>query len=249
MTEWTIGTIKKIKYWTKTLFSIILNAKTNTFIPGQFTKLALKINGKKICRAYSYINCPQNKNHEFYISTITNGKLSPFLYSLKEDDYIMISKNATGVFTLNNIKSCENLWMLSTGTGIGPYLSILQDGNCFNMFKKIILIHSVRYINDHSYLYLVNNIKQKYSNKFIFRTIVTRDSFKNNVTLKGYIPDLIKRGIIEKKIGIKINNDSHIMLCGNPNMIRETISILEIDKNLSKNLKDKNGNITSEQYW
>ncbi|WP_247646095.1 FAD-binding oxidoreductase, partial [Enterobacteriaceae endosymbiont of Donacia piscatrix] len=119
MTEWSIGKIKEIKYWKNNLFSIILKAKINNFFAGQFTKLALKINNKKIQRAYSYINSPKNKNYEFYISNINKGNLTPFLYKLKINDKIMIAKNALGNFTINNINSCKNLWMLSTGTGIG----------------------------------------------------------------------------------------------------------------------------------
>ncbi|QJC32057.1 ferredoxin--NADP(+) reductase [Enterobacteriaceae endosymbiont of Donacia versicolorea] len=250
MTEWIIGNIKDIKYWTKNLFSIILNAEVNNFIAGQFTKLALRINGEKIQRIYSYINSPKDKNYEFYISNIKDGKFTPYLYKLKINDKIMISKNASGIFTLNNIKVCENLWMLSTGTGIGPYLSILQDGICFKKFKKIILVHTIRYINDFNYLYIIKKIKKKYKNKFILQIILTRNSYINNSILYGYIPNLIQSGDLEKKIGIKIHkNNSHIMLCGNPNMIKETRKILEVNKNLSRNFINKSGNITSEQYW
>ncbi|QJC37720.1 ferredoxin--NADP(+) reductase [Enterobacteriaceae endosymbiont of Donacia bicoloricornis] len=250
MTEWSIGKIKKITYWTENLFSIILNAKINNFYAGQFTRLALKINNKKIKRAYSYINSPQNKNYEFYISNIKNGKLSTNLYNLKVNDKIFISKNSSGIFTLNNIKSCENLWMLSTGTGIGPYLSILQDKICFKKFSKIILVHSIRYIKDFSYLNLLKKIQNKYFDQLIIQVILTRNININKNILYGYIPNLIKNGKLEKKIGLKINNNnSHVMLCGNPEMIKQTQNFLEKTRNLSKNLKKQNGNITSERYW
>ncbi|QJC34488.1 ferredoxin--NADP(+) reductase [Enterobacteriaceae endosymbiont of Donacia crassipes] len=250
MTEWSIGKVKDIKYWANNLFSIILKAKVNNFYAGQFTKLALKINDKKIQRAYSYINSPKNKNYEFYISNINNGNLTPYLYKLKINDEIMIAKNALGSFTINNIESCKNLWMLSTGTGIGPYLSILQDNVCFQKFKKIILIHSIRYIENFSYLNLVKKIKQKYYNQLIIKIILTRNVKINNSILYGYIPNLIKNGILENNIGIEINtNNSHVMLCGNPNMIKQTKKFLEHYKNFSKNLINKKGNITYEQYW
>lgn len=250
MTEWSIGKIKKIKYWTKNLFSIILNAKINNFYAGQFTKLALEINNKKIKRAYSYINSPQNKNYEFYISNVRKGTLSPYLYNLKINDKIFISKNSSGIFILNNIKSCENLWMLSTGTGIGPYLSILQDNICFEKFSKIILVHSIRYIEDFSYLNLLKKIKKKYFNKLLLQIVLTRNININKNILYGYIPNLIKNGKLEEKIGLKINNNnSHVMLCGNPEMIKQTQDFLEKTRNLSKNLRKRSGNITSERYW
>ncbi|QJC36487.1 ferredoxin--NADP(+) reductase [Enterobacteriaceae endosymbiont of Donacia simplex] len=249
MTEWSIGKIKKIKYWTENLFSIIINAKINNFSAGQFTKLALDINGKKIQRAYSYINSPNNQNYEFYISNIKKGKLSPYLYNLKINDKIFISKNSSGTFILNNIQSCKNLWMLSTGTGIGPYLSILQDKVCFKKFAKIILIHSIRYIEDFNYLNLVKSIEKNYYNKLIVQIILTRNTNINNF-LYGYIPNLIKNGQLEKKIGIKISpRNSHIMLCGHPEMIQQTQNFLEKNRGFSKNLKNQNGNITSERYW
>ncbi|QJC33674.1 ferredoxin--NADP(+) reductase [Enterobacteriaceae endosymbiont of Donacia provostii] len=250
MTEWSIGKIKNIKYWTNNFFSIILKAKINNFFAGQFTKLALNINNKKIQRAYSYINPPKNQNYEFYISNIHKGNLTPYLYKLKINDEIMIAKNSLGNFTINNIQSCQNLWMLSTGTGIGPYLSILQDDICFQKFKKIILIHSIRYIENFNYLNLVQKIKRKYNDQFIIQIILTRKININNSILYGYIPDLIKSGKIEHNIGIKIDtNNSHIMLCGNPNMIKQTRIFLEKYKNFSKNLINKKGNITYEQYW
>ncbi|QJC37306.1 ferredoxin--NADP(+) reductase [Enterobacteriaceae endosymbiont of Donacia thalassina] len=250
MTEWSIGKIKNIKYWTKDLFSIILNAKINNFFAGQFTKLAIEINGKKIKRAYSFINSPKNQNYEFYISNIRKGQLSPYLYNLKINDKIFISKNSSGIFILNNIKSCENLWMFSTGTGIGPYLSILQDGICFKKFSKIILVHSVRYIKDFSYLNLLKKIKQNYFNKLIIQIVLTRKININENILYGYIPDLLKNKKLEKKIGIKINTEnSHVMLCGNPKMIKQTRNFLEKNRNLSQNLRNKNGNITFEKYW
>ncbi|QJC29937.1 ferredoxin--NADP(+) reductase [Enterobacteriaceae endosymbiont of Plateumaris sericea] len=251
MTDWVIGKIKKINYWTKNLFSIILNAKVNHFIPGQFTKLSLIIDGKRIHRAYSYINSPENINHEFYIKNIeTKGHLTPYLYKLNNNDEIMISKNASGIFTINNINSCKNLWMISTGTGIGPYLSILQNGSYLEKFKNIILIHAVKYITDLSYINLIDKLKIKFQNKLIIQIITSREKKQNHLLLKGHIPELIKNGVLEKKIGIIINkNNSHIMLCGNPQMVYDTQKLLEENYGLSKNLKNKKGNITVEKYW
>ncbi|QJC28154.1 FAD-binding oxidoreductase [Enterobacteriaceae endosymbiont of Plateumaris braccata] len=250
MTDWVIGKVKKINYWKNNLFSIILNAKINSFIPGQFAKLSLIINGKRIHRAYSYINCPKNINHEFYIKNIdTKGHLTPYLYKLKNNDEILISKNALGTFTINNIQYCENLWMISTGTGIGPYLSILQNGNYLENFKKIILIHAVRYISDLSYINLIYNLKNKFKNKLITQIITSREKKQNNL-LTGHIPELIQNGILEKKIGLLIKkNNSHIMLCGNPQMVYDTQKLLQENYGLSKNLKNKTGNITIEKYW
>ncbi|QJC30808.1 FAD-binding oxidoreductase [Enterobacteriaceae endosymbiont of Macroplea appendiculata] len=251
MTDWITGKIKKIKYWPKNLFSIIIHANINMFLPGQFTKLSLKINNMQVQRAYSYINAPENKNHEFYIKNIICGKLTSYLKSLKYDDNIMIAKQAFGTFTIKNINPCQNLWMISTGTGIGPYLSILQDGQCFKKFKKIILVYSIPNMEYFSYYHLVRSLYKKYHKQLIVQIILTQQHHVNNENfLYGRIPQLISNKILEHKINIKIHKDStHIMLCGNPNMIKETKSILQHDYNLKKNYIDLQGHITTEQYW
>ncbi|MDE5285896.1 MAG: ferredoxin--NADP(+) reductase, partial [Buchnera aphidicola] len=107
---------------------------------------------KKITRSYSYVNAPSNQVLEFYIIRIKNGKLSNILYNLKKNDKIFIKKQSYGFFTLKEVPYCKFLWMFATGTAIGPYLSILQEEQNIDRFKKIILIHAVRYYNDLSYL-------------------------------------------------------------------------------------------------
>ncbi|MBZ2279596.1 MAG: FAD-binding oxidoreductase, partial [Buchnera aphidicola] len=135
--------------------------KISSFDAGQFTQLSLydPSTKKKITRAYSYVNAPSDKKLEFYIIRVKNGKLSNLLYNLKQNDKIFIKKKSSGFFTLNEIPSCKFLWMFATGTAIGPYLSILQEGKNINKFKKIILIHAVRYYCDLSYLPLMKQLE------------------------------------------------------------------------------------------
>ena len=126
----------------KNLFSIFLKAPISSFQAGQFTKLAVYDDNKikKIQRAYSFVNAPSNTNLEIYIVRVKNGKLSNLLYNLKNGDNIFIKKNAYGFFVLKEIPDCETLWMFATGTAIGPYCSILQEGKDVERFKNIILV-------------------------------------------------------------------------------------------------------------
>ncbi|QJC30384.1 FAD-binding oxidoreductase [Enterobacteriaceae endosymbiont of Neohaemonia nigricornis] len=251
MTDWVVGTVQKTIYWSKELFSIIVKAEVDYFIPGQFAKLSLDINNKNIQRAYSYINAPSNKNNEFYIKNIVKGKLTSYLLNLKYNDKIMISKKALGTFTIKNIHSCDYLWMFATGTGIGPYLSILQDGNDLHKFTKIILVYSIRLIEHYNYINLIKSLKKKYNDKLIIQIVLTK--YTNNMDkniLYGRITTLLLNKILEHKIGISISkNTTHVMLCGNPNMIKETQNILQTQYNLTKNYIDLKGHITTEQYW
>ncbi|MFT8229758.1 MAG: FAD-binding oxidoreductase [Enterobacterales bacterium] len=248
MTQWIKGKILKIIYWNDRLFSIFIKADVAPFIAGQFTKLKLNISDKIMQRAYSYVNAPINKNLEFYISLVNNGKFSNALYKLKPGNSILISKYSKGVFIIKEIPRCENLWMFATGTGIGPYLSILEEINNLDKFDTIILVHAVSFYKDLSYLPKMLRLKDKYNKKLHIQTIISRENI--NGSLYGYIPNLIENGTLEKKLNIQIKcTNSHIMLCGNPNMIKNTLNILKTKKNMKKHFINNKGHITSEQYW
>ncbi|CAL4325535.1 FAD-binding oxidoreductase [Buchnera aphidicola] len=247
MTEWIKAKILKIKKWNHNLFSIILKASISPFIPGQYTKLLLN-KDDRIQRAYSYVNSSSNSNLEFYIVLVPNGKMTSFLYNLKVNEEISISKKSFGFFTTREIPKKDILWMFATGTAIGPYLSILQEKKEVFQFKKIVLIYAVRYYEDLNYLYLIKKIQRKYENKFHFISITSRK--KNTNSLFGRIPQLIENKLIEKRIGLNITKEtSHIMLCGNPEMVKETILLLQKTRNMKKHLRRKPGEITSENYW
>ncbi|MGP1930700.1 MAG: ferredoxin--NADP(+) reductase [Arsenophonus sp. ET-YP4-MAG3] len=248
MANWVIGRVIKNKKWTNSLFSLVIRAPIKPFIAGQFTKLALEINGQRIQRAYSYINPPNDNQLEFYFVTVPEGKLSPHLKALKQDDFIYITENAAGFFILEELPDCETLWMLSTGTAVGPFLSILQFGKNLEKFHKIILVHAVRYTEDLSYFSLMKTLEKKYQGKLKIQTIVSREKKTNS--LNGRIPALIENGQLEQSVKTKINPSTcHIMLCGNPQMVKDTKQLLKIQRKMNVHLSHKTGQITSEQYW
>jgi len=241
------------KRWTNNLFSLILNAPIEPFLAGQFTKLAVykkdgSNNKDKIQRAYSYVNAPHEKEIEIYIARVLNGQLSNLLYNLKNGDKILIKKKSFGFFIIDEIPDCETLWMFATGTAIGPYCSILKEGKNLNRFKNIVLIHAVRYQNELIYLPLMKKLQEKYNGKLKIQTILSREKHESSLT--GRIPFLLTRKILEKNIGLTIHpKNSHVMLCGNPGMVKDTYLFLKSNRNMEKNLRRKKGNITMENYW
>ncbi|WMY94927.1 MAG: ferredoxin--NADP(+) reductase [Arsenophonus sp.] len=248
MTTWIKGKIIKNHKWNNSLFSLIIHASIEPFIPGQFAKLALEINGERIQRAYSYVNAPNEKKLEFYLIKVPYGKLSPHLAVLNPGDSIYITKKSAGFFLLEKLPTSRTLWMLSTGTAIGPFLSILQFGKDLSRFHKIILVHAVRYSKDLSYLSLIKKLEKKYQGKLKIQTIVSRENIPG--ALKGRIPQLIENGELEKSVQTTISvSNSHVMLCGNPNMVKDTQNLLKIQRGMKKNLRSQTGQITSEQYW
>ncbi|URJ25066.1 FAD-binding oxidoreductase [Candidatus Blochmannia ocreatus (nom. nud.)] len=251
MSEWVTGQVVNITYWTDQLFSLIVKAPVNKFIAGQFTRIGIKINNRIIQRAYSYINAPNDTYLEFYIATISSGKFTPMLHNLRPHDFIMLTKESYGHFILDEIPNCTNLWMLASGTGIGPYLSILTD-NCRNnkldRFSNIILIHAVRFARNLNYLTRMHKLQCFYRGKLHVYTIISREDSVHS--LFGRIPFLIKNDILEAKVGFKLDNrSSHVMLCGNPYMIRDTKKILQIKYKMQDHYKNKPGHITQERYW
>ncbi|MCP9268168.1 ferredoxin--NADP(+) reductase [Xenorhabdus sp. XENO-1] len=248
MANWVTGKVTDIINWTDSLFSIKVHAPIERFTAGQFAKLALEIEGERIQRAYSYVNSPDDNSLEFYLVTVPEGKLSPRLAALKNGEELLVTEQAAGFFVLDEIPDCQTLWMLSTGTAIGPYLSILQQGDNLERFENIVLVHAVRLEQDLSYLPVMQQLEKKFQGKLRIQTIVSREKCPNS--LMGRIPALIENGELEAAVGLPMQaENSHIMLCGNPQMAKDTQQLLKEQRNMAKHLRRKPGHITSEQYW
>ncbi|KIE64079.1 Ferredoxin--NADP(+) reductase [Candidatus Riesia pediculischaeffi PTSU] len=248
MKKWSIGKVIENRSWNNLLFSLKIRANIDAFTAGQFTKLALFFGKNFIQKPYSYVNPPASKDLEFYIVNTKSTGLSAKLSNLKDGDLIYVEKRSMGNLTLKEVPECKILWMLSTGTAVGPFLSILQSTIGLERFKKIILVHSVRYEEDLNYLSLMRNLEKRSAGRLMVRTVVSREKVKHS--LYGRIPYLIKNGNLEDSTETKIHQkDSHIMICGNPEMIRDTIEILEKEKGIKRYSTDKKRNITFERYW
>ena len=248
MADWVTGKVTKVQFWTDALFSLTLHAPVHPFTAGQFAKLGLDIDGERVQRAYSYVNAPDNPDLEFYLVTVPDGKLSPRLAALKPGDEVQIVSDAAGFFVLDEIPDCDTLWMLATGTAIGPYLSILQQGEGMARFEHIVLVHAARYAADLSYLPLMQQLAERYNGKLRIQTVVSRETAPGALT--GRVPALIESGQLEQAVGLPITaENSHIMLCGNPQMVRDTQQLLKDTREMRKHLRRKPGHITSEHYW
>lgn len=248
MSEWVTGTVVKNTHWTEQLFSLTLNAPVAPFTAGQFAKLALEIDGEKVQRAYSYVNAPQDDNLEFFLIRVPNGKLSPHLHALTPGQQVLITRQANGFFVLDEIPDCTTLWMMATGTALGPYLSILQDGRDLERFENLVLIHAARYASDLCYLPLMRTLQERYAGKLRIQTIVSRETAPGSLT--GRIPALIDSGELEQAVGLPLSpQESHVMLCGNPDMIRDTQQMLQNARAMNKHLRRRPGHVSSEFYW
>ena len=248
MTEkWVQGEVVDVKHWTETLYSVKVSAPNVEFIAGQYTKVSLSINDQEVARPYSFVNSPNEDILEFYSVSVPNGPLSTAMQKLKEGDSINIGPKGNGFLILNEIPVTENIWMLATGTAIGPYLSILKTKDSWTKFKKVVLVHAVRYEKELTYQDTIRDIKDQYSDRFIYISYVSRE--ETNTSLRGRIPKDIGNGVLEKEANIQMNpNNTHVMICGNPAMLKDTT--VELKKiGLKKHRRSSPGHITTENYW
>jgi len=246
MEEWQEGEIIENKKWTENLASLKIKANINLHKAGQFTRLGLKHGNNLVTRSYSYASAPQDDLLEIIYVNIPNGIFSPRLHQLKRGDKISVMSQAIGYFTLDEIPDGKNLWMLATGTALGVFLSILKTALPWKRFEKIILIHGVRYADELIYQDLISDLKNKYSNQFEYLSSVTRNRIENSFNFR--IPEGLQSRAFQKCTQIEINTDSQFMICGNPEMIKETTEVLK-SFGLNKNRRAKPGNITVERYW
>lgn len=248
MTEkWAQGEVLSIKHWTESLYSIRISAPEVKFTAGQYTKVSLNINNEVVARPYSFVNSPSENFLEFYSVSVPNGPLSNELQRLKNGDPINVGLKGNGFLVLDEIPKVENIWMLATGTAIGPYLSILKTKESWEKFKNVILVHAVRYSKELTYQKTISELKEMYGERFIYVTYVSREYSESS--LDGRIPKSIANGKLEKEADIKMSpENTHIMLCGNPEMVKDTT--VELKKiGLKKHRRNSPGHITTENYW
>ena len=241
------ATVINNQQWAENLFTLTLDTQLQPFQAGQFVRLQLTVNGEQIAKPYSLVNPPQQATAEVLYNTVTDGIMSHALAALKTGDSIEISQPAYGFFVLDELPEAKHLWMLGTGTGFGPYLSILQDDAVWQRFEKIVLVHAVSYASNLVYQDLIDQLKQAHPNQFHYQAIVSREPHSG--ALHGRIPALIADGQLETAASLNISAEqSHIMLCGNQHMIADARSVLA-ERGLRKHLRRKPGHITTEQYF
>ncbi|HAS61251.1 MAG TPA: ferredoxin--NADP(+) reductase [Vibrio sp.] len=239
--------------WAAHLFSLRVQVANTPYIAGQFTKLALYDDqGELIRRAYSIVNHPRDHQQtgelEFLIITDPNGQLSPRLQKLKIGDELLVGTEGAGFMTLNEIpQQANDLWLLSTGTAIGPFLSILDDETIKTRFQRIILVNATRYDFEQSYQEQIIQLKSRYQERFTYVPVVSRESVSG--ALSGRIPMLLDTHALQTAAGLSLDTEkSFIYLCGNPEMVKDTTESLK-KMGFRRHLRRKHGQFSSENYW
>ena len=245
--RWCEGRVHALRQWTDTLFSIQVEADVDPFIAGQFTKLGLEIGGELVSRPYSYVNAPGETPLEFYFVTVPDGPLSNNLVELKSGDPIWIMRRASGFLTLREVPESRHLWLLSTGTAIGPFLSILKTDEPWQRFERIVLVHAVRLASELSFREIIESFRVRHPVQFQFIPFASRED--TDFAIRARIPATIADGRLEAATGLEFSPEtSQVMICGNPDMVRSTQSVLE-KRGLVRNRRRAPGHLSVENYW
>lgn len=242
---WLEGRVIENRHWTDALFSLRVEGPRLAFAAGQFVRIALDVAGERIARPFSFVNAPQDPVLEFYGVVVPEGPLSPRLARLEPGESLYVAPNPAGFLVLSEIPDAETLWLVSTGTGIAPFLSILQTDAPWRRFAHIVLVHAVRRAEELVYRELISAFAHNKS--FHFVSFVSREAHASS--LAGRIPAAIGDGRLEAAAGRALDaKSSHVMLCGNPQMLKDAAAELG-RRGLRKHRRRAPGHISVESFW
>jgi ferredoxin/flavodoxin---NADP+ reductase len=246
MSGWVCGEVRELRRWTDRLFTLRVDAEVEPFKAGQYNRLRLPIDGEWVARPYSYVNPPDGRPLEFYLITVPGGPLSNRLAQLRRGDAVELMPRASGLFTLDQVPDARDLWLIATGTGLGPFLSILRSGECWERFRNVRLVHGVRRAEELGYRDTLLALGFG-PDRFRCLPMVSREDGPG--ALRGRITAALRDGRLEQAAGLAITPESsQLMLCGNPDMVRETQTLLG-ERGLQRCRRGRPGQVTVENYW
>nr|WP_163500634.1 ferredoxin--NADP reductase [Halomonas socia] len=230
-----IGTadVLSVHHWNDTLFSFrTTRDQTLRFENGHFVMIGLEVGGKPLMRAYSIVSANHDDYLEFLSIKVPDGPLTSRLQHLKVGDQIMVSRKPVGTLVIHDLTPARNLYLLSTGTGLAPFMSIIKDPEVYERFDKVVLVHCVRYVSELAYHDHITGelpehefLGETIRDKLIYYPTVTRESFRN----EGRITTLIESGKLCADIGLpQLNRETdRVMLCGSPGMLVDLSAMLD----------------------
>jgi ferredoxin--NADP+ reductase len=247
MSKWVEGTVVAQKHWGGLLYSLQVEAEVAPFRAGQFTKLALAVDGEIVGRPYSFVNAPAARPLEFYYVVLHEHPLTPRLCKLEAGDSIFLAPQASGYLTLEEVREGEHLWLLASGTALGPFLSILGTEAPWRRFRRVVLVHAVRRAAELVYQERIQALLARHPGQFAFVPVLSREHGAH--ALDGRIPQAIEDGRLETAAGIRLEAQAaRVMVCGNPAMVADTVQALE-RRGLKKHRRRDPGQISVESYW
>ncbi|MDZ4280476.1 MAG: ferredoxin--NADP reductase [Hydrogenophaga sp.] len=225
--------VLSVHHWTDRLFSFTTTRDASLrFSNGHFTMIGLRVDGKPLLRAYSIVS-PNYADHlEFLSIKVPDGPLTSRLQHIQVGDTIIVGRKPTGTLLIDYLLPGKRLYLLATGTGLAPFLSVIRDPETYERYEQVVLMHGVRQVKELAYReYLSDTLThdeflgEMVQQKLLYYPTVTREPFVH----QGRIPQLLAEGQVAKDLGIPMLNpaEDRIMICGSPEMLRDLKALAE----------------------
>jgi ferredoxin--NADP+ reductase len=222
-----------VHHWTDRLFSFTTTRDTSLrFSNGHFTMIGLRVDGKPLLRAYSIVSANYEEHLEFLSIKVQDGPLTSRLQHIKVGDKIIVGKKPTGTLLCDYLLPGKNLYLIGTGTGLAPFLSVARDPETYERFEKVIVVHGVREVKELAYRdYLTTELPkheflgEMVTNQMLYYPTVTREPFHN----QGRVTDLLTSNKLTQDLGLPNLDPAHdrIMICGSPALNKDMRALLE----------------------
>ena len=226
--------VLSVHHWTDRLFSFTTTRDASLrFSNGHFTMIGLrKEDGKPLLRAYSIASANYEEHLEFLSIKVPDGPLTSRLQHIQVGDTIIVGRKPTGTLLIDYLLPAKRLYLLSTGTGVAPFLSIIRDPETYERFEQVVLVHGTREVNELAYHDFIADHLPKHellgeilSGKLLYYPTVTREAFRNT----GRVTTLLENGKLAADLGLPPLNpaEDRVMICGSPEMLRDLKAMME----------------------
>ena len=225
--------VLSVHHWTDKQFSFTTTRDPSLrFSNGHFTMIGLRVNGKPLLRAYSIVSANYEEHLEFLSIKVPDGPLTSKLQHIQVGDTVVVGRKPTGTLLIDYLLPGKRLYMMSTGTGLAPFMSVVRDPETYEKFEQVILVHGVREVKELAYHdYLLNELPkheflgEMVAKQMLYYPTVTREPFEK----QGRITDLIANGKLAADLGVPALNpaEDRVMICGSPGLLKDLKRMLD----------------------
>ena len=225
--------VLSVHHWTDTLFSFTTTRDPSLrFSNGHFTMIGLRVNDKPLLRAYSIVSPNHDEHLEFLSIKVPDGPLTSRLQHIQVGDKVIVGRKPTGTLVIDYLLPGKRLYMLSTGTGLAPFMSIIRDPATYEQFEQVVLVHGVRQVNELAYHdYITQDLPaheflgEMVTEQLRYYPTVTREPYRN----MGRVTDLLESGKLTSDMNLPALNpaEDRVMICGSPGMLKDLKQMLE----------------------
>ena len=225
--------VLSVHHWTDTLFSFTTTRDPSLrFSNGHFTMIGLRVNDKPLLRAYSIVSPNHDEHLEFLSIKVPDGPLTSRLQHIQVGDKVIVGRKPTGTLVIDYLLPGKRLYMLSTGTGLAPFMSIIRDPATYEQFEQVVLVHGVRQVNELAYHdYITQDLPaheflgEMVTEQLRYYPTVTREPYRN----MGRVTDLLESGKLTADMNLPALNpaEDRVMICGSPGMLKDLKQMLE----------------------